>query len=164
MTDSHDRYQKLYDEFKAHMLLATVAIVMVTTGLQAAVLTLLTGKVDWKILWSVYLTTAPLTTALALTAGGAWPNKEWRESFFSRLVESVAAAAFFLFLAALVSKYLGGLDVDWNQKLIPGDHGGPLGSFFVVNSIYAFFRAYGPTTFWSSVALGVCSGGFLRRL
>jgi hypothetical protein len=89
---------------------------------------------------------------------------EWRNSFFERLIESVLAAAFFLFIAAMIADYFGKLNVDMEQRIIPGEHGGPLGVFFVVNTLYAYYRAYGLVTFWSSVVLGICLGAVLRRI
>lgn len=158
------RVQKLYEDFKWSMVIASAALSLITTGVQAAVLTLISRRVDWSSLATLFMTTAPLTLAIALTAAIAWPDIAWRHSFFGCLMESVGAAALFLFLAIIIANYFGNLSVDLDNKVIPGENGGPMGVYFVVNTMYAYYRAYGVAAFWSSVVLGVCLGGVLRRI
>jgi hypothetical protein len=74
MPNTFDRIKTLYDDFKSRMLIASVIIALITTGIQAAVLTLIAEHVDWSNLGLLFITTAPLTLAFALTAAMAWPT------------------------------------------------------------------------------------------
>jgi hypothetical protein len=135
---------------------AAVAVTLVSTGVQAAVLKA-SGLEDAVTLLQLFFRTAPLTVAVAVIAElVADAADSAKDRWFVTLLYSAGV----LWAATLIGGALGGLQIRPEPVLTGGEKSvnpAVWAAFYLVNMLAGYFKAYGDGPFLSSLILG----GFL---
>jgi hypothetical protein len=190
MDSFFDRLKHSWDAMNLAATAASVGMVLVATGLQAAVIQAFRGAAPNPIpdvqglidetprYWELFRQPAPLTIAITLIAAMVWPaeqktrpprnEKELVQSMLRKgpsIVDMV-----FLGLTALIALvlavWIGRLEVlDQPDVIAPIRSLGLLHIIIVVINVFGkFYLAYGADSFWSSMVLGICLGALVRSL
>ncbi len=150
-----------------HVRYAAVAagflVALVTTGLQAAVLTVWTGDAATTLL-DVFVRTAPLTLAVALIV--RWSADFWhgRVQVFEghppfQFLVWIGVVSMILYDARAVGDLLGD-HVETQRVLVPAQGGGLLyvagqrAVAAIINSVAGYYQTYGFAKFASALVLG----------
>lgn len=137
--------------------LAALAITFATVGIQGVILDLLPVKElqDAANLVQLLFRTAPLTLAFAVIAGLVVDQIESGND--DRWFWVVPGCALVLWVSTLLGNTLGGMQVHPAQVVREEGVVNPFlrGIYYLINMGTGYYRAYGHSTFWSSLILGI---------
>lgn len=178
MQSFFDRFNESWEAMDVAALAASAGMVLLGTGMQAAVITTLRPIDAVPGYWPLFFQTAPLTSLITLMTAIFWParrrtrhprnDRELLQSIIRRgpSVFEIVLVIVVGVSAAGIAVWIGGLDVLNQPTLLdPNDVIRPLNiPIRVVNFFAKFYFAYGYDAFWSSIVVGVCFGAACRTL
>jgi len=143
--------RRLTGDLQRGLALTSCLILLITTGVQAALLQFF--NLDQALtLLGTFAKTAPLTTALVAGFYLAfwWTFRTDEEHFFGRWI---FVTTVLLWAVALIGKWTGTLMIQ-----MPPQRGGLGNPFlwvyqFLARALSGYYNAYGPAGFWSSLIL-----------
>jgi hypothetical protein len=144
--------------------LLTIGLVTLALLLQALGVAYHESDTSWRGIWRIFTETAPLTLAFLLIIpilfGGI------KERGTERFLSVVVAPCVILIIATSIAVWFGHLNVFDHPPIIETEIGWlPLDIVIRgINLLGAYYHAYGPEKFWSSLILAVVLFGTLAEL